>query len=44
MSLIRRAGMVAVDHMPPLKKLFMRHAMGLIGDLPKMMQPPKKVA
>lgn len=41
MSLLRRAGMVAVDHMPPVKKFFMRHAMGLIGDLPKMMEPPK---
>lgn len=38
LSLIRRAGLVAVDHMPPLKKLFMRHAMGLIGDLPRMMK------
>ena len=43
MSLLRRAGMTAVEHMPPLKKLFMRHAMGLIGDLPKMMQPSKVV-
>ena len=38
LSLIRRAGMVAVDNTPPLKKYFMRHAMGLIGDLPKMMK------
>ena len=37
MSLLRRAGMVAVDHMPPLKQFFMRHAMGLVGDLPRMM-------
>ncbi len=41
MSLIRRAGMVAVDNLPPVKKFFMRHAMGLVGDLPKMMQPPE---
>lgn len=41
-GLLRRAGMVAVDHMPPLKKFFMRHAMGLVGDLPKLMQPPKR--
>ncbi len=40
-GLLRRAGMVAVEHMPPLKKFFMRHAMGLVGDLPKMMEPPK---
>ncbi len=38
LSFIRRAGMVAVDHMPPLKKFFMRHAMGLVGDLPRMMK------
>ena len=38
LSLVRRAGMVAVNHMPPLKKYFMRHAMGLIGDLPNMMK------
>jgi 2-octaprenyl-6-methoxyphenol hydroxylase len=41
MSLVRRAGMTAVNHMPPLKRFFMRHAMGLVGDLPNMMQPPK---
>ena len=38
LSLLRRAGMVAVDHLPPLKNYFMKHAMGLLGDLPKMMQ------
>jgi 2-octaprenyl-6-methoxyphenol hydroxylase len=38
LSLIRRAGMVAVEHMPPVKKYFMKHAMGLIGDLPRMMR------
>lgn len=41
MSLVRRAGMSAVNRMPPLKQLFMRHAMGLVGDLPKMMQSDK---
>ena len=38
LSLIRRAGMVAVNNMPPLKRYFMKHAMGLIGDLPQMMK------
>jgi len=38
LSLLRRAGMVAVEHMPPVKKYFMKHAMGLIGDLPRMMK------
>lgn len=41
LSLLRRAGMTAVEHLPPLKKFFMRHAMGLVGDLPKMMEPPR---
>lgn len=37
-SLLRRAGMSAVNRMPPLKHFFMRHAMGLVGDLPRMMR------
>lgn len=41
MSLVRRAGMHAVNRMPRLKQYFMRHAMGLIGDLPRLMEPPK---
>jgi len=41
MSLVRRAGMSAVNRMPRLKQVFMRHAMGLIGDLPKLMEPPR---
>jgi len=41
LSLLRRAGMVAVDHLPPLKNYFMRHAMGMLGDLPKMMREEK---
>jgi anaerobic selenocysteine-containing dehydrogenase len=41
MSLVRRAGMSAVNRMPTLKGFFMRHAMGLVGDLPKMMQSDK---
>ncbi len=41
MSLIRRTGLRAVNRMPRLKQVFMRHAMGLIGDLPKLMQPPR---
>lgn len=41
LSLVRRAGMVAVDHMPPLKRYFMKHAMGLLGDLPRMMKDDK---
>ncbi|MFZ4542171.1 MAG: UbiH/UbiF/VisC/COQ6 family ubiquinone biosynthesis hydroxylase [Rickettsiales bacterium] len=41
LSLVRRAGMVAVNNIPSLKRYFMKHAMGLIGDLPKMMQEDK---
>ncbi len=35
--LARDLGMAAVDRIPPLKRLFMRHAMGLVGDLPRLL-------
>ncbi len=38
MSLLRRTGLRMVEHMPRTKKFFMRHAMGLVGDLPHMMR------
>lgn len=38
LRLARAAGLAAVDRMRPLKRLFMRHAMGQIGDLPRMMR------
>lgn len=41
LSLLRRAGLSAVNRMPRLKQHFMQHAMGLIGDLPRMMEPPR---
>ena len=34
-QLIRGLGLWAVGKMPPLKRFLMRHAMGLVGDLPK---------
>lgn len=34
--LARDAGLAAVDRATPLKKIFMRHAMGLVGDLPRL--------
>lgn len=37
--LAREAGLAVVDRVPPLKRFFMRHAMGLIGDLPRSMRP-----
>jgi len=39
LTFLRRSGLKLVEQMPPLKHFFMRHAMGLIGDLPKMMRP-----
>jgi 2-octaprenyl-6-methoxyphenol hydroxylase len=36
--LARDLGLAAVNRMPPLKKLFMRHAMGLVGDLPRLIR------
>ena len=32
----REVGLAAVDRATPLKKIFMRHAMGLVGDLPRL--------
>lgn len=34
--LARDIGLAAVDRATPLKKVFMRHAMGLVGDLPRL--------
>jgi len=36
--LARDMGLAAVDKLPPLKRLFMRHAMGLVGDLPRLLR------
>lgn len=36
--LMRDAGLRLVNRIPPLKRLFMRHAMGLLGDIPPLMQ------
>jgi 2-octaprenyl-6-methoxyphenol hydroxylase len=41
LSLVRRAGLVAVNHLPPVKQYFMRHAMGMLGDLPRLMREDK---
>jgi 2-octaprenyl-6-methoxyphenol hydroxylase len=38
LRLIRDLGLAAVDRAPPLKRLFMRHAMGLVGDLPRLVR------
>lgn len=36
--LARDIGLGVVDRLPPLKRFFMRHAMGLVGDLPRLMR------
>jgi 2-octaprenyl-6-methoxyphenol hydroxylase len=35
--LARDLGLAAVHRLPPLKRVFMRHAMGVMGDLPRLM-------
>ena len=35
---LREAGLALVDRLPPVKRFFMRHAMGLAGDLPRAMR------
>jgi 2-octaprenyl-6-methoxyphenol hydroxylase len=35
---LRGAGLALVDRLPPVKRFFMRHAMGLVGDLPRAMR------
>ena len=34
----RDAGMVAVGKIPPLKRVFMRPAMGVVGELPRLVR------
>ncbi|MSO77732.1 MAG: FAD-dependent oxidoreductase [Alphaproteobacteria bacterium] len=36
--LARDIGLAAVQHLPPLKRFFMRHAMGMVGDLPRLVR------
>ena len=35
---VRDMGLAAVNSLPPLKRTLMRHAMGQVGDLPKLMR------
>jgi 2-octaprenyl-6-methoxyphenol hydroxylase len=37
LRLARRAGLAAVNALPPAKKFFMRHAMGQVGALPRLL-------
>lgn len=36
--LVRDIGLGLVDRMPPLKRFFMRYAMGVVGDLPRLVR------
>ena len=36
--LARGLGLAAVDRLAPLKRLFMRHARGTLGELPRLMR------
>lgn len=38
LRLLRDLGLAAVNQVPPLKRFFMRHAMGLVGDLPRLVK------
>lgn len=38
LQLARDLGLAAVNQLPPLKRLFMRHAMGVVGDLPRLVR------
>jgi 2-octaprenyl-6-methoxyphenol hydroxylase len=36
--LARDLGLAAVDRLPPVKRFLMRHAMGVVGDLPRLVR------
>jgi 2-octaprenyl-6-methoxyphenol hydroxylase len=36
--LVRDIGLATVNRVPPLRRFFVRHAMGLVGDLPKLIR------
>jgi 2-octaprenyl-6-methoxyphenol hydroxylase len=38
LRLVRDLGLGAVNRIPPLKRFFMRHAMGVLGDLPRLIR------
>jgi 2-octaprenyl-6-methoxyphenol hydroxylase len=38
LRLVRDAGLAAVNRVPPLRRFFLRHAMGLGGDLPRLIR------
>jgi 2-octaprenyl-6-methoxyphenol hydroxylase len=38
LRLIRDVGLATVNRVPPLRRFFVRHAMGMVGDLPKLIR------
>jgi 2-octaprenyl-6-methoxyphenol hydroxylase len=40
-QLVRDVGLAIVDRLPPLKRLLMRHAMGVVGELPRLVRGEK---
>jgi 2-octaprenyl-6-methoxyphenol hydroxylase len=38
LRLVRDLGLAAVDRLPPLKRFLMRDAMGITGDLPRLVR------
>lgn len=38
LRLVRDVGLAAVNGLPPLRRFFMRHAMGIVGDLPRLVK------
>ena len=38
LRLMRDLGLATVNRIPPLRRFFVRHAMGLVGDLPKLIR------
>ncbi|MCX7629553.1 MAG: 2-octaprenyl-6-methoxyphenyl hydroxylase, partial [Geminicoccaceae bacterium] len=38
LRLLRNLGLGLVEQLPPLKRFFMRHAMGVVGELPRAMR------
>ncbi|TXL71417.1 2-octaprenyl-6-methoxyphenyl hydroxylase [Vineibacter terrae] len=38
LRVVRDVGLAAVNRLPPLRRFFMRHAMGLVGDLPRLIR------
>jgi 2-octaprenyl-6-methoxyphenol hydroxylase len=38
LRLLRDLGLAAVNQVPPLKRFFMRHAMGMVGELPRLVK------